>query len=256
MKTLTILKGVAAVALLTSFGAANASSHLPSPCATGQAGDGFNCMWITLASSSGTTSGPDGTTGDRVATSNSLTYTIEVWMDFHQDNLQGGFFDIDFDTTNVTSMTWAWGAGIENGQKTANGSQTTSGWTAVGINDFNTSGFYLDGFDNTNCSPNGDMSNDPATCHADGFQMVGTLTLSVTAGNPLLFSLASPYPSNQQPTCFAAGANSPNANDGQCDNPNFYNLTVDVQAVPLPAAVWMMLAGLGSLAGFSRRRKS
>ncbi len=226
MRISTILKGVAAVALLSSFGAANASSHNPSPCSAAEVGAGTNCMYLVAG---GATNSYDGVSGDRT-TAMTSTLNIDVWMDFGANAVQGGGFDVLFNTANVSSMSWAWGADFPAGEQTLDGSQTVNGWEGIQFDDFAGAGYGGN------------------TGTQDGFALVGTLTVSFSALTNNLFQIAQPYGTATFPNCFAPGAGSGGSG---CVATDFYSLQANV---PLPAAVWMMLAGLGSLAGFSRRK--
>ncbi len=238
MKISTILKGVAAVALLTSFGAAQAD-HLPSPCATGEFGQGTNCMYLTTA---GAAYNPaDGHRSITISAGQS-SLSVDVWMDFGTDAVQGGGFDVVYDGAGFSSSSFVWNttdfpgncptSGNSGEQSLCGADNPGTAYEGIQFDDFSGSGYG------------------GTTGTQDGFQLIGTLTLQLTgAVGTYLVSIAQPYTDGTFPNCFAPGAGSGGSG---CVATNFYDLTV--QTVPLPAAVWMMLAGLGSLAGFARRR--
>lgn len=233
MRISTIVKGIAATALLSSFGLAQAA-HLPSPCGAGEPGAGNNCMYMNLAGSTTPQGGYNGATGNRADTSSTLTFGVDVWIDFGTQAAQGGGFDIIVsDMANITSLNWVWNAAEFNaGEQTQDGMLTANGWEGIQFDDFAGNGFGGD------------------TGTQNGFALVGTLQVTASVAGDYLFSILQPYTDATFPNCFAPGAGS--TGESGCLTTNFYDLTVT--AVPLPAAAWLMIAAIGSLAGFSRRK--
>lgn len=234
MKTLTILKGVAAVALLTSFGAAANAAHIPSPCQAGEPGAGTNCIYLVLNGTSTPAGGYNSATGDRADTSASLTYGVDVYIDFSTTDYTGGGFSITFNpAADVTSSSFAFDAGFDAGGAM-----------------FSSTGSYTAGFGHTDI-----QINSPSGYNS--LALVGTMTVTVASAGLYDFSVIigdenGAYATNTFPSCFSDVNQDPN--NPSCGALGLYNLTVQANAVPLPAAVWMMLAGLGSLAGFARRK--
>lgn len=234
MRISTIIKGIAATAMLSSFGAAHAA-HVPSPCGAGETGAGTNCMYLTTTGAT-----YNAVSGNRDATVGS-NFSVGVWIDFGTLAVQGGGFDITFDSSAVTSYTWNWNSTVVAGfegdefdasEQTLDGSAGVGGWFGIQFDDFAGNGWG------------------GSTGTENGFVLVGTLDI-VGATADLLFSIAQPYSDATFPNCFAPGAAS--GAPAQCVATNFYSLNT-TQVVPLPAAVWLMIAGLGSLAGFARRK--
>ncbi len=231
MKTANFLYGLAAATLLGGFSAAQAA-HLPSPCGAGETGAGTNCMYLVASGASVVQQSYDGLSGNREAGVTSLTFGIDVWMDFGTQAVQGGGFDVLMDMTNVSTLSWTWGADFNAGEQTLDGAQTANGYEGIQFDDFAGNGYG------------------GTTGTQSGFALVGTLSVTLTAAaDNLLMQIAQPYGTGTFPNCFAPGAGSGGSG---CTATNFYDITVS--QVPLPAAVWMMLAGIGSLAGFSRRK--
>lgn len=236
MRTSNIIKGAAALLLLTSYSGAYAGHASPSPCGAGEYDDTANCMYLALAGSTTASGGYNPATGDRADTSSSLSFGVEVWMHFPVTNVTGGAFDIDFLTAGIlpdpndgTTAAWQWGASFGNFFDTEGAYNGVDGWDTIQVNDFSSSGFGPGGTGGT-----------PV--------LVGTLF--VTASSTGLYNFGmnqDAYNTNTDFSCFV-----PTDNPDACAPTNFYGL--EVAAVPLPAAVWMMIAGIGSLAGFARRK--
>lgn len=221
MKTANYLIGLAATALLGSLSVAQAA-HLPSPCEGAEVGAGSNCMYLVL---NGATNVYDAGTGDRAAFGSS-TLTIDVWMDFRTVDVTGGGFDIGFDVAGVSTASWAFDSAFTRDLGFSfDGSLGANGWEAIQFNSQSPNGY-------------GSTGDNP-------FQLVGALTLTGVTME-MLFNLNNDaYGTATFPSCFAPTSGS------SCVPTGMYDLTV--APVPLPAAVWMMLVGLGSLAGFQRR---
>ncbi|NNF61941.1 MAG: PEP-CTERM sorting domain-containing protein, partial [Gammaproteobacteria bacterium] len=161
-----------------------------------------------------------------------LSFGVGVWMDFRNQAVQGGGFDVMFDTTNVQSLSWVWSADFTASEQTLSGAQTANGWEGIQFDDFAGSGYG------------------GTTGTQDGFVLVGTLNVTLNAAQAVLFGINQPYGSATFPNCFAPGAGSGGSG---CVPTNFYDLAVTAN-VPVPAAVWLMLTGLGSMLGFSRKK--
>lgn len=189
-----------AVFLLLAFAPASGDSHLPSPCGPAEPGTGTNCMYLVLAGSS-----YDGITGNRSLTNAPLTLELELWMDFGEIAITGGGFDIDYDTAQVSSVSWTWAPDMLPSAAT-NGMEGPNGYERLQFDDFSGSGFG------------------GSTGSLPGFQRVGTLSVTVSSALPMVFSVAQPYDENTFPNCFAPGplADHPPT----CVATNFFDISV------------------------------
>ncbi|NNM21759.1 MAG: hypothetical protein HKO55_10840 [Gammaproteobacteria bacterium] len=182
---------------------ASADSHLPSPCADGEPGAGANCMYLVGAGGS-----YDSVSGERSVSINGLTVELEVWIDFGTIAVQGGGFDLAFDTALVTDATWQWDVMIA-GDATLNGEFTAGGYTGIQFDDFAGNGF------------GGTTGTKP------GFARVGILTLTLSQSALLAIAIEQPYSTNTYPNCFAPGAGSGGSG---CVVTGFFGLAVTANA--------------------------
>ena len=233
MNTLNFTKTVAALALLGAMGSAQAV-HEPSPCEAAQPGEGFSCVYTVPP---GSVYQLDGTR-DGAALPGS-TISIDIWVDFRPEYTTGGGFDVTYDDAAVDSISFAFDPAFD----------ADSSGMSTGVDD----GMgLLDGIGFAAFNSFGGENNDPENPGGDseypGFQLMGTLTVALSAAftgmTDFLFieSTSTDFPSN-----FVGG------DDFSSDmDVNFYGSSITV--VPLPAAAWMMLSGLGVLFGFGRKK--
>lgn len=192
--------------LLTTVFAFGATAHAgsdPSPCGPGEIGAGTNCMFLTAA---GATYDPS--TGERSLSDAATTLDIEVWISFDVLAVQGGGFDITYDTSLVSSASWAWAGSIPAGDRTLDGAPGATGYEGIQFDDF--SGFGYGG-------PTGTKP---------GFQRIGTLSVTMAPGSTISFGLAQPYTEDTFPNCFAPGSGS--GGEPTCVMTSFFGLEVGV----------------------------
>lgn len=190
MLTMSLRVGalIFALALVTHARADN----LPSPCESGQVGDGTNCMYLVAI---GNTFDP--VSGDRELLEAPLVLDLQVWIDFRSDFVIGGGFDIVYDTSLVSSPVWTWAPDIED-QASLNGEPGATGYEGIQFDDFFGPGY-------------------------NDLQLVGTLTVTIAASSNVGFGIAQPYLTSTFPNCFAG-------NGPSCVPTNFFGLMVETTA--------------------------
>ena len=200
MKTLRHLS--IAVFAVGALIAAPAQAGEPlSPCAAGEIGAGTNCMFLTAA---GAVYNP--ATGDRSVEIAGMTVAIDVWIDFGEIAVQGGGFDIAYDTSLGPIATWEWSPEVA-GDATLDGFESPIGYEGIQFDDFLGSGW------------GGSTGTRP------GKLRIGTLTVMMPAGATLDFDIVQPYTEATFPNCFAPGAGEPPP--ATCVPTNFYGLQVN-----------------------------
>lgn len=180
-----------------------AAGPLTSPCDAGEVGEGANCMFLTMA---GDTYNP--LSGTRFITGTPTTIAIDVWIDFDDQVVRGGGFDITYNTSQVVdeSVSWAWSPEMAD-SATVPGAPGVTGWEGIQFDDFGGNGFG------------------GTTGSLPGFMMVGTLTLTLEPGASLSFGISQPYGVSTFPNCFAP------ADTGMfCVMTSFFGLQVSTDA--------------------------
>lgn len=190
---------LAVSALIAS--AAHAGEPL-SPCAAGEIGAGTNCMFLTAASAV-----YDPATGNRSVAIAGMTVAIDVWIDFGEIAVQGGAFDIAYDTAFVMSAVWEWSPEVA-GDATLDGFESPIGYEGVQFDDFFGNGW------------GGSTGTRP------GKLRIGTLTVMLAAGATIDFAIEQPYTESTFPNCFAPGAGE--TVPPECVLTDFYGLQVAV----------------------------
>lgn len=223
-------------------GVAFAGHASPVPCDAGEIGAGANCMFVAIDGNQ-----YDASTGNRSVVFDPLatTLSVEIYMNFDTFAVQGGGFHISYHPDYVSSSSWTWNTAEFPGSCPFSGEQTTCGTDQPA----NGRMFGIQFDDNFGTGYGGSTGSQPA------FAMVGTLTLNLTGASGTFVVGINQDGLNEGtfPNCFAPGDNETGTPAGQCVPTDFYSLTVT--SVPLPAAAWMLLTGLGVLVGFGRKKR-
>lgn len=191
---------------LTAFSMTAQAGGDPSPCGAGELAEGTNCMFLTAAGAS-----YDAATGERSLADSATTLAIDVWIDFDVIAVQGGGFDIVYDSALVSSAAWEWTDAIGPGNRTLSGTAEPGGYLGIQFDDFGGSGY------------GGATGSFPGKLH------IGTLNVTMSSGAAVAFELAQPYTDATIPNCFAPGAGSGGSG---CVMTAFFGLDVDVAGDP------------------------
>jgi len=246
MRKLSIINAIVTVALFGGMTAAQAvvlpAHGIPSPCQNeppagpGATTDG--CVFLGRMDNV-----YNATTGERSGTAlPGSTITIDVFMDFTNDQTVGGGFDITYDTNAVDSVSFDFDPSFDDETifRTNGPNDDPAGlYRDIGFGNFS-------GFGGEDDPVEGNPNPNPGD--ADGMQFIGTLTVALAAaftGMTTFDFIEATDPPPEAPGPFSS-------NEGADQDVSFfaYNLTV----VPLPGAVWLMLGGLGALFGFGRKK--
>lgn len=248
MRNLSIIKAIAALALFGGMTTAQAVHEVPSPCQNeSPPGPGASTDGCVFLADQGNVYNP--TTGERSGTATpGSTITIDIYMDFTNDQTVGGGFDILYDEAAVDSVSFAFDANFPDDTIFRTNGRP-DGMDTAGDGIYQDIGFGLfEGFGGEDDPPMGNPNPNPGG--EAGMQFIGTLTIALASGfiGMTTFDfMEATDPPPEAPGPFTS-------NEGTDQDVSFfaYNLTV----VPLPGAVWLMLGGLGALFGFARRKVS